>query len=159
MISEDAGRRHIRQALAGRLDSDPLPHYTVDLPPLPLININKPGHFRAAAPKKAALRKAGKSAILRLEIPHMTRARIVCFVTRDVNGPKEKWDPANWYPSAKAVVDGFIDAKLLPDDSVKHVLGPDMRGVIGRKAGPHGLLSFRIIDLSDVESPGVDCDG
>lgn len=36
-------------------------------------------------------------------------------------------DPANWYPSFKAAVDGLVDAGLLEDDDHSRVLGPDMR--------------------------------
>ncbi len=38
-----------------------------------------------------------------------------------------RWDPANWYPTAKAVVDGLVDAGVLTDDSARHITGPDMR--------------------------------
>lgn len=132
-----------------------LTRYRVLIPPLPLININdtKRAHFRVTGPKKAALREAAFHAAC--GIPYMTRARIVCHVTREVNGPKERWDPANWYPSAKACVDGFTDAGLWKDDSILHVIGPDMRGVAGRKEKPHGRLEFTIIDLSE----GGDDDG
>ena len=30
-------------------------------------------------------------------------------------------------PTAKAVVDGLVDAGVLPDDDAKHLLGPDLR--------------------------------
>lgn len=36
-------------------------------------------------------------------------------------------DPANWAPTAKAVVDGLVDAGLFPDDDYRYVTGPDMR--------------------------------
>ncbi|MFG2585094.1 hypothetical protein [Streptomyces malaysiensis] len=45
-------------------------------------------------------------------------------------------DPANWYPSFKAAIDGLTDKKrkgqaltvgVLSDDSDEHVVGPDMR--------------------------------
>lgn len=36
-------------------------------------------------------------------------------------------DPANWYPTVKAVVDGIVDAGVLEDDSVRFLVGPDMR--------------------------------
>ena len=41
-------------------------------------------------------------------------------------------DPANWYPSFKAAIDGIVDAGLLEDDDHTRVVGPDMR--LGRKA-------------------------
>ncbi|MDX2696043.1 hypothetical protein [Streptomyces ipomoeae] len=36
-------------------------------------------------------------------------------------------DPANWYPSFKAAVDGIVDAGLLEDDDHTRLVGPDMR--------------------------------
>jgi crossover junction endodeoxyribonuclease RusA len=36
-------------------------------------------------------------------------------------------DPANWYPTVKAIVDGVVDAGVLVDDSTRYLLGPDMR--------------------------------
>lgn len=36
-------------------------------------------------------------------------------------------DPNNWAPTAKAAVDGLVDAKVLEDDSARYVVGPDMR--------------------------------
>ena len=50
-------------------------------------------------------------------------------------------DPANAYPSVKACLDGITDAGVFPDDSAKHVLGPDMR--LGEKTGTKGL--YRIV--------------
>lgn len=36
-------------------------------------------------------------------------------------------DPANWYPTVKAIVDGVVDAGVLADDSSRYLVGPDMR--------------------------------
>lgn len=129
------------------------PVYRVSIPPtFELININrtKGSHYRVKGPKVKALRGAAKVAATEATIPHMTRARVICHVTRHQLG--DKWDPANWYPGAKACVDGFTDAGLWPDDSVRHVLGPDLRGVYGVKCPPHGRLEFTIIDLSEGDS-------
>lgn len=126
--------------------------YRVAIPPeFELININstRGGHFRVKGPKVKALRDAGRTAALDGSIPRMNLARIVCHVTR--GRLDDRWDPANWYPSAKAVVDGFTDAGLWPDDSIRHVIGPDMRGVFGTKAPPYGCLFFEIHDLSGGE--------
>jgi crossover junction endodeoxyribonuclease RusA len=47
-------------------------------------------------------------------------------------------DPANWAPTAKAVLDGLVDAGLFPDDDDAHVVGPDMR--IGSGQGGDCLI-------------------
>ena len=33
-----------------------------------------------------------------------------------------KRDPHNWVPSFKAMIDGVVDAKVLPDDDATHLL-------------------------------------
>lgn len=38
-----------------------------------------------------------------------------------------RWDVGNLYPTAKAIVDGLVDAGVIPDDSNEWVTGPDMR--------------------------------
>lgn len=135
------------------------PYHAITIPSLPLININdeRKMHYRVRGPKRLALREAARDAAE--GIPAMTRARVVCRVTRDRLG--YRWDPSNWYPSAKACVDGFTDAGLWPDDSVLHVIGPDMRGVHGVKAPPYGRLVFEIHDLSgggeDAGKEATDC--
>lgn len=52
------------------------------------------------------------------------RVSILAFVYKPRGG---RWDPGNWYPTAKACVDGLVDAGLLVDDDHEHVIGPDMR--------------------------------
>jgi crossover junction endodeoxyribonuclease RusA len=47
-------------------------------------------------------------------------------------------DPANWAPTAKACVDGLVDAGVFRDDDHTRVLGPDLRlgeRVIGAHVG------------------------
>ena len=42
-------------------------------------------------------------------------------------GSRRRLDPANFYPSFKAAVDGLVDAGVLEDDDHTRVIGPDMR--------------------------------
>lgn len=123
------------------------PYWLIEIPALELININdeKKMHYRVRGPRRKALRAAAREAAEGL--PTLYRARVICHVTRSLRG--YRWDPGNWYPSAKACVDGFTDAGLWPDDSVRHVIGPDMRGVPTEKVTPYGRLVFRIVDLSE----------
>jgi crossover junction endodeoxyribonuclease RusA len=128
--------------------------YRILIPSLPLININdeRKMHYRVRGPKRLALRTAAREAAEGL--PTMSLARVLCYVTRSTRG--YRWDPGNWYPSAKACVDGFTDACLWPDDSVLHVIGPDMRGMPRERDRPHGRLLFRIVDLSPGGREDVD---
>lgn len=54
-------------------------------------------------------------------------------------------DVSNLYPYvAKPIVDGLVDARVLPDDDDLHVVGPDLRRDPER--GPH-RLTIRIEDV------------
>jgi len=56
--------------------------------------------------------------------PLFQRAHVLGILHPDTNGRR---DPANWYPSFKAAVDGLVDAGLFDDDDHTRVVGPDMR--------------------------------
>lgn len=48
-------------------------------------------------------------------------------------------DVSNLYPYvAKPIVDGLVDARVLPDDDDRHLVGPDLRRDAAR--GPHRVL-------------------
>lgn len=49
---------------------------------------------------------------------------ITATVHKTRNG---RWDAGNLYPTAKAIVDGLVDAGVVPDDDNAWVTGPDMR--------------------------------
>lgn len=57
-------------------------------------------------------------------LPQLKQVWIVC----ELRFPDiRRRDPANWAPTAKACVDGLVDAGVLVDDSYRYVTGPDMR--------------------------------
>lgn len=51
-------------------------------------------------------------------------AHVLCELRFSTN---RRRDPANWAPTAKAVMDGLVDAGVFPDDNHRYVTGPDMR--------------------------------
>lgn len=54
-------------------------------------------------------------------------------------------DVSNLYPFvAKPLVDGLVDARVLPDDDDRHLIGPDLRRDLAR--GPHLIR----IDIEDI---------
>ncbi|WP_157075253.1 hypothetical protein [Arthrobacter luteolus] len=72
----------------------------------------------------------------RVAVPETDQAvgkvRIVARVWKTRRG---RYDPGNLYPTAKACVDGIVEAGLLADDDWLHVDGPDLRhGGIGPAA-------------------------
>jgi hypothetical protein len=57
---------------------------------------------------------------------------ITCHIYKPHRG---RYDPGNLYPTAKACVDGLVEAGMIADDDWAHVIGPDMRhGGIGPAA-------------------------
>jgi len=89
----------------------------------------------------------------RLRAVRLQRAHIVAVMH---HGDDQRRDTANWSPTVKAVVDGLVDAGLLPDDSRWHLEGPDLRA--GEPTGwarhhwqdpPMAAVTLLITDLGD----------
>ncbi|MFJ3663127.1 hypothetical protein ACIPPM_21980 [Streptomyces sp. NPDC090119] len=128
--------------------------FTISLPPgLPLLNANRRVHHHVRATRTRELRAAAIEAVaghrdLMAALaaaksgPLFTRARIVAYLRPARAG---RADPANWYPSFKAVVDGLVDAGLLEDDDHTRLIGPDMR--LGSRT-PGGQLVLVISDAT-----------
>lgn len=138
--------------------------FTIELPPgLPLLNSNRRDHHHIRATRTRALRAAAIEAVaghrplmeaLAAAKPGalFERARIVGYYRPARAG---RADPANWYPSFKAAVDGLVDAGLLEDDDHTRLVGPDMR--LGRKANG-GQLVLVISDATHwTDAPISEC--
>ncbi len=91
---------------------------------LETLNSNQRLHPIVKAKRTAVIRAKAFDAALATGILPMSRAHCYCYLSF---GDKRRRDPGNWYPTAKAAIDGFIDAGILPDDDHLHLLGPDMR--------------------------------
>lgn len=111
-------------------------HYAIALKPgLTLLNANQRPHFHKRATITADIRGGAMEAAtehpqLMADLaaakpgPLLARAHILGVLHPPTAGRR---DPANWYPTFKAAVDGLVDAGLFEDDDHEHVLGPDMR--------------------------------
>lgn len=104
--------------------------------PTKFINSNQRLHPMAKAKLTAQWRTAACLAA-QDAAPVATPVRIVAHVHKPRGG---RWDPGNWYPTAKACVDGLVDSGLLADDSHREVEGPDMRA--GEKGEPALTLTI-----------------
>jgi crossover junction endodeoxyribonuclease RusA len=132
---------------------------TIALPAgLRLINANQRQHYRTKAKLAAAIRAAAQETVTEDPAimaalakakpgPLFQRAHIL-GVLRPATARRA--DPANWYPSFKAAVDGLVDAGLLDDDDHEHVVGPDMR--LGAKT-KGGQLVLVVRALGPGEDP------
>lgn len=79
---------------------------------------------RAETPDRRTWRDTAGWHARAAKIPPLERAHITAWLHF---GDKRRRDPANFYPTIKAVVDGLVDVGLLPDDDDKHLIGPDLR--------------------------------
>jgi crossover junction endodeoxyribonuclease RusA len=114
-----------------------MPPYVLDLEQIEeWITANQRLFWRTRATRTKAWRDAAAWQARRAKLPHLDRALIVCELRFMTN---RRRDPANWAPTAKAVVDGLVDAGVFDDDDASRVTGPDMR--IGPKAS---LPSIRL---------------
>jgi hypothetical protein len=110
--------------------------FTLALPPgLKLLNANQRIHYRVRSDLTSAIRGAAMAACSENE--HMRAALATAgeapvlqyaYILGVLHpGSRRRLDPANFYPSFKAAVDGLIDAGVLEDDDHTRVVGPDMR--------------------------------
>lgn len=111
-------------------------HFTIHLPAgMDLLNANDRVHHRVRGNLTRAIRGAAMEACSEDPAMHaalaaanpgpvLQRAYILGVLHP---GSRRRVDPANFYPSFKAAVDGLVDAGVLEDDDHTHVVGPDMR--------------------------------
>lgn len=111
-------------------------YFRIALPPgMTLINANSRIHNKQRAQHTAALRdaatltcrtdKAMNQAINAARPEPVFEHAWIFGVLHPASN--RRVDPANWYGSFKAAVDGIVRAGVLADDDDRHVIGPDMR--------------------------------
>ncbi|MFI7315187.1 hypothetical protein [Streptomyces hygroscopicus] len=131
--------------------------YTITLKAgLKLLNANQRPHHHQKAKITRELRGAAMEAVAEHDTlmtdlaaakpgPLLQRAHILGVLHP---ATARRADPANWYPSFKAAVDGLVDAGVLEDDDHTRLLGPDMRlGSVVKG----GQLVLRIRELAPGE--------
>lgn len=106
------------------------------------VSVNQRLYWRELRRRNRTWRDAGniwaRKAKLRDLPPSHVVAELVMLAKR-----RHRLDPANYQDTAKAVLDGLVDAGVWPDDSSKWVTGPDMRLGEASMDG-HELLILRI---------------
>lgn len=91
--------------------------------PCQFINSNQRLHRMAQAKLTKTWRQASAAAAHGLT-PFTQQVHITAHIFKPRNG---RYDTNNLAPTTKAIVDGLVDAGLLPDDSTEWVIGPDHR--------------------------------
>ncbi len=99
--------------------------YTLTLPGgMVWINANSRAHWRRRAEWTRYWRDRACLEAKSAGIPRLDRAHVTVTVHRI---DARRFDPGNLAPTAKAIVDGIVDAGVLIDDDRHHLVGPDMR--------------------------------
>jgi crossover junction endodeoxyribonuclease RusA len=91
--------------------------YTVTTPLL-TANAQRRLHFQQVASIVRDTRESSYILAKQAKIPHCLKVRIAIFPGQ---AKGRLADPMNHSPSAKAVIDGLVDAKVIPDDSGLYV--------------------------------------
>ena len=110
----------------------------IEIPDAIWLTSNGRYHWHAKADATKALRQLGKSAWVEAGQPKFERAYACAFI--QVRGGR--FDPNNAWPTIKALLDGMVEAGLLPDDDSQHLSGPDMRKDPGK--APKGVRRVRL---------------
>nr|WP_315501281.1 hypothetical protein [Actinomyces oris] len=89
-----------------------------------VLNLNDRTHWSRAASKRRTTRLLAEQTARVSRAPRLERARLVV----EISFPdRRRRDPHNYMATVKPIVDGLVDAGVLPDDDAKHLLGPDLR--------------------------------
>ncbi len=131
-----AGRCGVSRVLALRHRLDAGPDHTVAIPRAATwLNANDRGGWQTRFMDTADWRKAGRVAARDARLPAMERAYVLAELRF---GNRRLRDHANYAPTVKAVLDGFVDAEVFPDDNLNCLIGPDLR--IGPVQAAESLL-------------------
>lgn len=107
----------------------------VPLPPLPrpwLNSNDRDAHWGRRKSLSAAYRLSVYSECRTKLIPQLEGAYVMALISF---GTSRRRDVLNVYPTVKACIDGMVDAGVIPDDSDKYLIGPDLRRVLSPTPG------------------------
>lgn len=85
------------------------------------LNENHRHHWASVASRRRELRRWAAHLAAATRAPRLGRARVTAVVRTSSHGRR---DPLNWAPTVKPLLDGLVDAGLLPDDDADHLEGP-----------------------------------
>ena len=106
------------------MSSEPTWQAVIRLAASDVLNLNDRNHWSKAASKRRTIRQLAEQTARFSRAPRLERARLVVEIAFP---DRRRRDPHNWMATVKPIVDGLVDAGVLPDDDAKHLLGPDLR--------------------------------
>ena len=107
--------------------SDPPRSYRLSIPrgARPWLTDNQRMSWRPRAQIIKAWRQTAGYSGRAGEVPHFPHGAHIIAELRFSDARNR--DPNNWNPTAKACIDGLVDARIFADDNHRLVIGPDMR--------------------------------
>ena len=106
------------------MSSEPVWEAVIRLAASDVLNLNDRNHWSKAASKRRTIRQLAEQTARFSHAPSLERARLVVEIAFP---DRRRRDPHNYMATVKPIVDGLVDAGVLPDDDAKHLLGPDLR--------------------------------
>ena len=108
-----------------------------------VLNLNDRNHWSKAASKRRTIRQLAEQTARFSHAPSLERARLVVEIAFP---DRRRRDPHNYMATVKPIVDGLVDAGVLPDDDAEHLLGPDLRRApaVSEKNLGQSMYDFRL---------------
>lgn len=125
----------------------------IKIPANEWISANDRMHWRARASRTKRLRRRGYFEAHRNGILPMRRAFVIVSV-QYANGGRA--DPANAYPTVKALVDGLTDFGVLTDDDSKHLPAMTFKRAPGRCSKGWHVITLALVEQDKTEEGGDD---
>ena len=122
---------------------------TIEVPRALLISANYRMHWRENARRTAALRFLGRYAAYSQTCNGTTHARCTLTVTVTYPPLARRRDAANLAPTVKGLLDGIVDAGLLPDDNDRVIVATTYQASADK--GAPGVWRFEL-DFDEVAS-------
>lgn len=119
------------------------PDWTIEMPPgIKVMNANDRGHW---APRHRLTRTWRQTALVLARKAKLPRLEQACIIVEYYPPTRRTRDEANLAPTAKAIVDGLVEAGLLPDDNTAYLTGPYPK--ISSELRPKGQMLVHIYRL------------
>ena len=126
---------------------------TIQVPANEWISANDRMHWRERANRTKRLRRRGYFEAHRNGLLPMRRAFVTVHVQYATN---RRADPANAYPTVKALVDGLVDFGVLTDDDSKHLPEMTFKRAPGRCSKGWHVITLALVEQDKTTEGGDD---
>lgn len=129
---------------------------TIKVPANEWMSSNDRMHWRARASRTKRLRRRGWLEAHKNRLFPMRRAFVIVSVQYATSG---RADPANAYPTVKALVDGLTDFGVLTDDDSKHLPAMTFKRAPGKCPKGWHVITLTLVEEDETKEGGDDGKG